>query len=1036
MKPERWQKVKRICEDALECEAGEREAFLATACAGDDQLRKEVDSFLSGGTGKDGFIETPAFEMAAREMAKHEAAADLSGESFLHYHIAEKIGTGGMGEVYRARDDRLKRDVAIKVLPDIFTNDPERLRRFDREATLLASLNHPNVATIHAVEQAGTMRFLVLELVQGETLTQRLTRGPLPLEEALEICRQVAEGLEAAHEKGIIHRDLKPANVKVTPEGRVKVLDFGLAKAIEWAEGKPDSLQATTVTSSGTSAWHIAGTPGYMSPEQARGTDVDQRTDVWAFGCLLFELLSGKPAFKRETVSDTIAAVLEHEPDWQVLPTGTPAAVRELLQRCLQKDVNRRLNSIREIRSIIEESQRRLNRRRFIAIARRPRFAIPAAAFLLLLGFLGVRLYLHNSRVHWVREQAIPEISRLLDSYEFNDAFRMLRRAEAVLPNDPTLRQIHQNISVPTSFRTNPPGAEVWATGYAPDDNDWLRLGTTPFTTRELPWGHYRLRIEKPGFRTILGSGEVRGGTALEFDLDPKGTIPPEMVRVPGGFVSVPGLGIVRLGSFLIDRYEITNRQFKEFIDGGGYQKRDYWKQDFVQSGRKLSWEEAMQSFRDSTGRPGPSTWVLGEYPQGHDDYPVNGMSWYEAAAYAEFADKQLPTIYHWEKAASPGWFAEIAVLSNFGEDGPARVGSYQGIGPYGTLDMAGNVREWCWNEIGGKRSTRGGAWNEPIWIYSGLDSRAPWDRSDKNGIRCVRYDAHAESGLQAPLTTPVHDFRKDKPVSEEVFRLYRSLYAYDPSDLDARVEGVDGENSYWKREKVSFAAAYGDERVYGYFYIPKAGTPPYQTIIYAEPGMSFRFRSPQPAQEYLFSFLVKSGRAFLLPVLKGQYQRRYVTAPAGSNENRDRLILLSKDFRRSIDYLVSRPDVDRDRLGVYGLSYGACQLPVLAVGEQRLKAAALISVGLYVDRNRLPEADPFNFVSHFQVPTLMINGRSDFGLPLETSIRPMFRLLGAPENDKRQRFWEGSHADFRDSSGMVIKETVDWFDRYLGPVK
>ena len=193
-----------------------------------------------------------------------------------------------MGEVYRAHDGRLKRDVAIKVLPDIFTDDPDRLARFDREAMLLASLNHPNVATIHGIEQVDARRFIVLELVQGETLAQRLAKGPLPLEEALQTCRQIAEGLEAAHEKGIIHRDLKPANVKVTPQGRVKVLDFGLAKAIGGIEGKPDLSQLTTVPGAATSVWHIVGTPGYMSPEQARGTDVDQRADIWAFGCLLY----------------------------------------------------------------------------------------------------------------------------------------------------------------------------------------------------------------------------------------------------------------------------------------------------------------------------------------------------------------------------------------------------------------------------------------------------------------------------------------------------------------------------------------------------------------------------------------------------------------------------------------------------------------------------------------------------------------------------------------------------------------------------
>ena len=205
----------------------------------------------------------------------------------------------------------------------------------------------------------------------------------------------------------------------------------------------------------------------------------------------------------------------------------------------------------------------------------------------------------------------------------------------------------------------------------------------------------------------------------------------------------------------------------------------------------------------------------------------------------------------------------------------------------------------------------------DAVYMFTALDARLPWDRSAQNGIRCVRYDVREESGLQAPVVEPVRDLSKEKPVSDEVFRLYRSLYAYDPMDLDSRVEGIDEENSYWKREKVSFAAAYGNERVLGYLYLPKHATPPYQTILYAHPGMAIRLPSPQPGEELLFDFLVKSGRAFLLPVLKGQYQRRYAAASAGLNMNRDRLIEQSKDFRRSIDYLVSRPDVDRDRLGV-----------------------------------------------------------------------------------------------------------------------
>jgi len=274
---------------------------------------------------------------------------DLTGEIFLHYRITEKIGAGGMGEVYRVQDERLKRDAAIKILPEIFTDDRDRLARFDREATLLASLNHPNIGSIYGIEQAGTKRFLVLELVEGETLAQRLTLEPMSLDEALRISRQIADGLQVAHEKGIIHRDLKPANVKVTPEGRVKILDFGLAKAIGGIERKPDTSLAATLTGAATSAWQIVGTPGYMSPEQVRGTGLDQRTDIWAFGCLLFELLSGRRAFKGEGVSDTMAAVLQSEPDWKMLPAGTPSKIRELLQKCLQKDASRRLNNVKDV---------------------------------------------------------------------------------------------------------------------------------------------------------------------------------------------------------------------------------------------------------------------------------------------------------------------------------------------------------------------------------------------------------------------------------------------------------------------------------------------------------------------------------------------------------------------------------------------------------------------------------------------------------------------------------------------------------------
>lgn len=272
------------------------------------------------------------------------------------YEIQAPVGAGGMGEVYRARDTKLRRDVAIKILPEIFTSNPERLARFEREARMLAALNHSHIGAIYGVEDAGGFHALVLELVEGETLWERLRRGPLILREALAIARQIADALEAAHEKGIVHRDLKPSNVKITPDGTLKVLDFGLAKTTASDAGRLDSEELPTMTEDPTSAGAILGTTAYMSPEQARGKTIDKRTDIWAFGCVLFEMLSARKAFSGETASDTVAAILEREPPWGRLPAATPTAVRRLLRRCLEKDPNRRLRDMGDARIELEDA--------------------------------------------------------------------------------------------------------------------------------------------------------------------------------------------------------------------------------------------------------------------------------------------------------------------------------------------------------------------------------------------------------------------------------------------------------------------------------------------------------------------------------------------------------------------------------------------------------------------------------------------------------------------------------------------------------
>jgi Tol biopolymer transport system component len=349
----RWQQVERLFHDALAQPREERAAFLDQSCAGDESLRRDVNALLDSPATANGFLDGDALQVAAGLVSISTTPA-LSGWRLGVYQLQERIGSGGMGDVYRAHDTRLGRDVAIKILPHGFSADPNRQARFEREARVLAALNHPNIGAVYGFEEGvnesgETVRGIVLELIEGETLSERVRRRPLSIDDALVIAKQIADALDIAHEKGIVHRDLKPANIKIAPDGVVKVLDFGLAKTIA-----DDAAFTPSVVPGDTVEGAILGTAAYMSPEQARGQPVDKRTDIWAFGCVLFEMLTGRGPFARATMSDTLAAILEAEPAWHLLPAATPPHVRRLLERCLAKDVKRRIRDIADARIELE----------------------------------------------------------------------------------------------------------------------------------------------------------------------------------------------------------------------------------------------------------------------------------------------------------------------------------------------------------------------------------------------------------------------------------------------------------------------------------------------------------------------------------------------------------------------------------------------------------------------------------------------------------------------------------------------------------
>jgi Tol biopolymer transport system component len=402
MTRERWERIQELYHSAWAYAESDRARFLADACAGDDTLQREVQALLDQPVSTGRFID---FLGGPAPAHLHTAGANLTGRRLGSYQVLSLLGRGGMGEVYRAHDAKLGRDVAIKVLPAMFTADAERLARFDSEARMLAALNHPHIGAIYGLEDADRVPALVLELVEGETLADRLHRGPISPRDALAMARQIADALDAAHRKGIIHRDLKPGNIKITPDGVVKVLDFGLAKAVASdVASTQDVSQSPTAAIGATRVGGILGTAAYMSPEQARGMPVDKRADIWAFGCVLYEMLTGRPPFTGQTVAETFAAILDREPDWKTLPGATPSGIRELLRECLQKDLTRRVPNIAEARATIEHAQRGGNRWRVAAIA------AAAVAALAIVGGVWWRTPARPAdRSEWVQLTQLPD---------------------------------------------------------------------------------------------------------------------------------------------------------------------------------------------------------------------------------------------------------------------------------------------------------------------------------------------------------------------------------------------------------------------------------------------------------------------------------------------------------------------------------------------------------------------------------------------------------------------------------------------------
>jgi dienelactone hydrolase len=442
-----------------------------------------------------------------------------------------------------------------------------------------------------------------------------------------------------------------------------------------------------------------------------------------------------------------------------------------------------------------------------------------------------------------------------------------------------------------------------------------------------------------------------------------------------------------------------------------------------------------MARFRDKTQRPGPATWEVGDYPEGQGDYPVTGVSWYEAAAYAVFAGKRLPSVYHWDRVAFTWASGEIVPLSNLSGSGLVRAGGTAGMNRFGTYDLAGNAREWCANPSSrGDRFILGGGWNDPPYAFNDAYAQSPWDRSETNGFRCIQpADASApDASLEATIPLPFRDFKSEPPVSDETFALFLNQYRYDPTPLHAKVEETLEEEDY-RRERISFDAAYGGERMTAYLFLPRKGSQPFQTVVLFPGSGAIHTRSSASLAPGLLLFLLKSGRALLQPVYKSTYERGDGLASDYPNETsswRDHVVMWGRDLRRSIDYLETRPDADAARLAYVGVSWGAAMGPIMMAVEPRLKVGIVVVAGLNFQR-ALREVDEVHYAPRVKIPVLMLNGKYDFFFPYETSQLPFFELLGTPRPHKKLVVHETSHAFPRTD---LARESLAWLDEHLGP--
>ena len=993
------------------------------------------------------------------------------------YMVRTELGSGGMGTVYLAFDNTLQRDVAIKVLNESSVEDSANVDRFKREVKAVAGLTHSNVIGLYDFAEENDQFFAVMEYVKGKTLDEYLDEQAVSREEAMTIAAGMAKGLSAAHKAGIVHRDIKPSNVMITEDNEVKLLDFGLATARKTIDFPDETMSAADVqTKIGT----IMGTVGYMSPEQVRGRPSDKRSDIFSFGTVVYEMLTGHRAFKRESTIDTMSAILnETVPslDLEQLPTSDP--LFGITQKCLEKVADDRYQDVSEIledlndiesKAVLSSSRPAASRNKVFSFAALG-IAVIAAAVVLFTNTddtdsdkPGINNRSQTSdtdsgttdteQIAEARQVLFPRMLNLVNQGQFLEAYEIGVQIKDYFEGEEAFQVAWENVAPLFSITSDPPGATVFFGDYGTDPSTFKELGKTPIENVRLSTSIKQFIFKLDGHLDAVAVSDnsfFQAHTEIDRTLFSSADVPEGMIHISEGKgfrltgmvfdISNSDGFAPTVGDFLIDRFEVTNAQYKAFLDDGGYTNQDNWTDPFMSDGTELNFEAAMELLIDTTGRPGPSTWAVGRFPDGMDNYPVQGVSWYEARAYAKWAGKSLPTLYHWSRANATNFGSEfvgqLIKLSNINKGSYSEVGSNLGVSRFGVSDLCGNVAEWATNAVGEQRLSLGGSTKDQEYFFNQANPVNPWNRSEKRGFRCIKEQSEQLAELYADVELQYRDYSDAEPVSDEVFEVYRSQFDYDDAPLDAVINYRDEEQPDYIKERVEFNTVYDGERMIAYLYLPRNVKPPYQSVVFFHGAAAIVPVASESRQDFLdiLKFIPQSGRALVVPVLKGQWDRNDGLKTWASNDSQqyaDFLIKWTKDYRRTLDYLESREDIDNEKFCYLGASWGAFNLLITAAVEPRINLAIGYVGGLSMTPAK-PQVDQINFVRHVKQPTLWLVGEYDQIFPLKHSAEPAFNNLGTDATDKRLVVYPTEHSLPKNER---IHETLDWLDKYFGPAQ